>query len=214
MKVKICGIMDTETGVEAARLGADAIGFVFADSKRRVQVTKAKEIVANLPKEVFKVGVFVNESVEVIERIAKEVGLTHIQLHGDEPAGLSKSLSLPVIKAVSFIDNESLSGYYSYPCEYLLLDSPKGKYRGGNGTVFDWNQVDTSRLQGKKIILAGGLHPDNVERAIQTIKPYMVDVSSGVETNGQKDLKKVQEFIEKAKGTYRGKKNDYLYTTE
>lgn len=199
MKVKICGIMDIETGVAAARYGADAIGFVFADSKRKIREDKAKEIVAHLPKEVFKVGVFVNESMAEMERIASFVGLTHLQLHGDEPAASSETLSKPVIKAISFQGNDHLARFNSFPSEYILLDGPKGKYRGGNGLAFDWSEVNTALINQKKLILAGGLTTDNVAEAIKMIRPYMVDVSSGVETDGVKDLVKIKAFIEKAK---------------
>ncbi|WP_026563766.1 phosphoribosylanthranilate isomerase [Bacillus sp. UNC41MFS5] len=199
MKVKICGITDIETGIAAAQYGADAIGFVFAESKRRISVEKAQEIIAHLPNEVDKVGVFVNETSEVIEHIASTVGLTHIQLHGDEPASFSASLSLPVIKSISFQGNESLDAFANFPSDFILLDSPKGKYRGGNGTVFNWNDVNPELISRQKVILAGGLHANNVEEAINIIRPYMVDVSSGVETDGKKDLEKVKSFIEKAK---------------
>jgi len=199
MKVKICGITDVETGFAAVRYGADAIGFVFAESKRKVSIEKAQEIISHLPKEVSKVGVFVNEARDEIEKIAATVGLTHIQLHGDETALFSESLSLPVIKAISFQGNESLAALAEYPSDYILLDSPKGKYRGGNGTVFNWNEVNSSLINREKVILAGGLHPDNVQEAIHIIRPFMVDVSSGVETNGKKDLSKIKTFIEKAK---------------
>lgn len=200
MKVKICGITDVKTALAAIDYGADALGFVFAESKRKLSLEKAGEIISQLPEKVIKVGVFVNETRDEIERIASIAGLTHIQLHGDEPDFFSESISLPVIKAVSFNGNDELAGYNQYPCEYLLLDGPKGKYRGGNGTAFDWTEVNTCLLKGKKLILAGGLHVDNVERAVKTIRPFMVDVSSGVETNRIKDVLKIKVFIEKAKG--------------
>lgn len=199
MKVKICGITDVETALATARFGADAIGFVFAESKRRISIEKAKEIVASLPIGICKVGVFVNETREEIERIASVVGLTHFQLHGDEPASFCKSLTLPVIKAISFQGNDSLAESTQFPGEYILIDSPKEKYRGGNGTTFDWNEVNTALLSEKKVILAGGLDINNVERAINIIKPDMVDVSSGVESDGVKDLVKIRKFIEKVK---------------
>jgi phosphoribosylanthranilate isomerase len=199
MKVKICGITDVETGVAAAHYGADAIGFVFAESKRKVTTLQAKEIIAHLPKEVYKVGVFVNETRDEIEKICATVGLTHIQLHGDESALFSESLSLPVIKAISFQGNESLEAIGNFPSDFILLDSPRGKYRGGNGTVFNWNDVNPHLIKKQKVILAGGLDTDNVEEAIKIIRPYMVDVSSGVETDGKKDLRKIKIFIGKAK---------------
>jgi phosphoribosylanthranilate isomerase len=199
MKVKICGIMDVEFGIKAVHYGADAIGFVFAESKRKISEAKAKEIINHLPPHVLKVGVFVNESKNEMERIASYVGLTHLQLHGEETAALSESLSKPAIKAISFQTNEHLAELNDFPCDYILLDGPKGKYRGGNGVAFQWQQVNTSVINRKKLILAGGLTIDNVAEAIRTIKPYMVDVSSGVETDGVKDLAKIQAFIEAAK---------------
>ncbi|MCM2531999.1 phosphoribosylanthranilate isomerase [Neobacillus pocheonensis] len=206
MKVKICGITDVEAAIAAVECGADAIGFVFAESKRRVQPDRAKEIVSELPEYVLKVGVFVNETIEEIENIANNVGLTHIQLHGDEPASFSKSLSLPVIKALSLQNSDGLETIMNYPCEYLLLDGPKGKYRGGNGTAFDWKSINSDNFMGKKVILAGGLTEENVEEGIRLIAPFMVDVSSGVETDGKKDLKKIQSFIDMAKSKLIGGK--------
>ncbi|MFK9092935.1 phosphoribosylanthranilate isomerase [Bacillus salipaludis] len=213
MNVKICGITDVNSAVAAAEFGSDAIGFVFAESKRKVSPVIAKEIISCLPPKVLKVGVFVNESRDEIERIASIAGLTHIQLHGDEPASFSESLSLPVIKAMSFQGNDGLEDFNRFPSEYILLDGPKGKYRGGNGTAFDWNEVNAALLEGKKVILAGGLHVNNVEQAIKIIKPFMVDVSSGVETDGVKDLEKIKEFIEKVK-KLGGIENEHLYTTK
>ncbi|EKN65827.1 N-(5'-phosphoribosyl)anthranilate isomerase [Neobacillus bataviensis LMG 21833] len=213
MNVKICGITDVETALATAGYGADAIGFVFAESKRRVSIEKAKEIVASLPIDVCKVGVFVNETREEIERITSVVGLTHIQLHGDEPASFCESLSLPVIKSISFQGNDGLAESVQFPGEYILLDSPKEKYRGGNGTAFEWNEVNTALLSEKKVILAGGLHVNNVEQAINIIKPDMVDVSSGVESEGVKDLVKIKEFIEKVK-KLGGNENEHLYITK
>lgn len=215
MKVKICGITDLTTALAAIDYGADAIGFVFAESKRKISVTKAKEIIAHLPKDVLKVGVFVNDTKEKIEEIAVTAGLTHVQLHGDETASFSKSLIFPVIKAVSMEDNHDLKEIEAYPCEYVLLDGPKGKFRGGNGLAFDWNSLSEKDLKGKKVILAGGLHEANVEEAIKLIQPYMVDVSSGVETDGKKDLDKIQTFINKAKGSHTGgTRNEIIYTAE
>jgi phosphoribosylanthranilate isomerase len=215
MKVKICGIIDLTTALAAIDYGADAIGFVFAESKRRISVEKAKEIVAHLPKEVLKVGVFVNEEKEKIEEIASSVGLSHVQLHGDETSAFSESLSFPVIKAISVHDDESLKRMEEYSCEYVLLDGPKGKYRGGNGLAFDWHSISANDIKNKKLILAGGLHEENVEEAIRLIKPYMVDVSSGVETEGKKDLDKIQSFINKAKGSHTGgTRNEFIYTAE
>jgi phosphoribosylanthranilate isomerase len=206
MKVKICGITDAQSALAAVESGADAIGFVFAESKRKIEVVKARDIIARLPETVMKVGVFVNETKTEIESIAKTVGLTHVQLHGNETPEFSRSLSLPVIKALSVEPENRLTGLGEYPCEYLLLDGPKGKYHGGNGLAFDWSMLNSRDLFGKKIILAGGLHEGNVVEAIDQVMPDMVDVSSGVETDGKKDLVKIKRFIEKAKGSLTGRK--------
>lgn len=215
MKVKICGITDLTTALAAIDYGADALGFVFAESKRKISVEKAKEIIAHLPKEVLKVGVFVNEGKERIEEIASSVGLTHIQVHGDETPNFCNSISFPIIKAISIHGDQSLKRMEDYSCEYVLLDGPKGKYRGGNGLAFDWTCTSANEIKNKKVILAGGLHGQNVEEAIKLIKPYMVDVSSGVETEGKKDLDKIQSFINKAKGSHTGgTKHEVIYTAE
>lgn len=124
-----------------------------------------------------------------------------VQLHGDESPAFCNSLSVPVIKALSIESEKDLEEINRYSCEMILLDSPKGKYRGGNGTSFDWELLIGSDLPNKKIILAGGLNLGNVERAIQICHPFMVDVSSGVETDGRKDVKKMKVFLEKVKNT-------------
>lgn len=215
MKVKICGITDLETALAAVDYGADAIGFVFAESKRKITEDKARAIVSRLPKSVLKVGVFVNESEENIERISSFVGLTHIQLHGDETKEFCESISNPVIKAVSISNHESLMKVEEFSCEFILVDGPKGKYRGGNGLSFDWNLLNSSLIKDKKVILAGGLTEENVEEAIRLIKPYMVDVSSGVETEGKKDVKKIRAFLKKAKGSQiGGLQYENLHTTK
>lgn len=200
MKVKICGITDEKTALYAAQMGADAIGFVFAPSKRRIEVTSAKRIIQRLPANVEKVGVFVNETASTMSNIANECGLTMIQLHGEEPEDIYKDVAFPIIKAVGIDNEKDVSRAERLSLEYVLVDSPKGsKYHGGNGTSFDWHIVK-GRFQDKKLILAGGLHSSNVQEAIRIICPFMVDVSSGVETNGVKDFDKIRSFIQAAKG--------------
>ncbi|TKC19505.1 phosphoribosylanthranilate isomerase [Robertmurraya kyonggiensis] len=199
MKVKICGIMNVETGLYAVEKGADALGFVFAESKRKITPELAKEIINQLPEHVLKVGVFVNEKPEVIMEIVNQTGLTHVQLHGDESPKDCEAFSIPVIKALSIETIVDLGKIEQYNCDYILLDSPKGKYRGGNGVKFDWNLLAEFEETGKKIILAGGLSPENIEEAMNIANPYMVDVSSGVETEGKKDLAKIQNFLARAK---------------
>lgn len=199
MKVKICGIMDQKTALTAVEYGADALGFIFADSKRKVSKETVREIVAQIPESIMKVGVFVNEAKEEIEQIASYAGLTHIQLHGEEPADFCASLPYPVIKAFSIESKTDIEQAGQFACDYILLDGPKGKYRGGNGLTFNWRYGEHAQSLDKKVILAGGLSEDNVLEAVYQVKPFMVDVSSGVETNGKKDFKKIKRFIDMVK---------------
>lgn len=204
MKVKICGITDLQTARAAIQYGADALGFVFAHSKRKISPLKAKEIIDHLPTEVLKVGVFVNEEKVQIDKIAEETGIDVIQLHGDETPAFCESFTLPVIKALSIQTEADVLGISNYQCEYVLLDSPKGRYRGGNGIAFDWSILSSRKLTESKLILAGGLNSENVLQGIELATPYMVDVSSGVESEGKKDLQKIKIFLETVK--QRGRK--------
>ncbi|HYK71523.1 MAG TPA: phosphoribosylanthranilate isomerase [Pseudoneobacillus sp.] len=211
MKVKICGVQDRQTAQFAVKAGADAIGLVFAESKRRISREQAKEIAAALPSNILKIGVFVNETKENLEAIFEEVGLTHVQLHGDESPDFCKKLDLPIIKAIQIASENDIQKINHYDCEYILLDSPFGKYRGGNGTTFDWQLLANQEFQKDRLILAGGLTLENVQEATELVNPFMVDVSSGVETNGFKDMKKIKLFIEKVKAG--GNENDNLHTS-
>lgn len=199
MKVKICGIKDRKTAQLAIDAGADAIGFVFAESKRQISVSKAKEIIQDLPSHILKIGVFVNETKENVERIFNEVGLTHIQLHGEESPAFCQGLRIPIIKAFRIDTDFDMDQIATYHCEYILVDSPLGPYKGGNGTTFDWHLLFNKHIE-QKLILAGGLTIHNVLLACEIVKPVMVDVSSGVETDGKKDEKKIEAFIKTAKG--------------
>lgn len=199
MKVKICGITDIESALVAVEAGADAIGFVFADSKRRVSITDAKKIIASLPSTVDKVGVFVDEKREVILDVIRETGLTMIQLHGNETPEECEGYPTPVIKAIGVAQEEDWHKGLKFQVDYLLLDSPKGKYHGGNGVTFPWDIVNPTILSERDWILAGGLNVMNVKNAIQQLQPAMVDVSSGVETDGKKDQTKINAFIQTVK---------------
>ncbi|MFD1850853.1 phosphoribosylanthranilate isomerase [Oceanobacillus bengalensis] len=210
MLVKICGIKTKQAADVAVRSGADFIGFVFAESTRTIIPESAASIVKSLPTHINKVGVFVNESIDRIIKVAELVGLDYIQLHGDEDAAVAERLPYKIIKAFS-VEPENFLKLQSYPCDYVLLDSPKGKYRGGNGTAFDWKSVDSLSLNHDKIILAGGLSPENVKLAIHTVRPAGVDVSSGVETDNKKDHDKIRSFIQEAKHTRKDDFIDNLY---
>jgi len=206
MLVKICGITTSEAAEAAAAAGADFIGFVFAASRRKITPERAKMIARSLSSSVKTVGVFVNETVEQMVNIAEYVGLDYLQLHGDEGEAVSKQLPRPVIKAFS-VKDKSIKNIMNYPCDYYLIDSPGG----GTGKSFDWKLLDKFNLDASKLILAGGLNPDNVQEAIRVVKPAGVDVSSGVETNGAKDIKKIKQFIHAAKNERKDEKIDSIY---
>jgi phosphoribosylanthranilate isomerase len=198
IRVKICGITNIKDAIHAQESGADAIGFIFFEkSKRFVKEDDVKSIVKSLNPFICKVGVFVNESAERINKVAEYCGLTHVQLHGEENVELAKSINRPVIRALNFDD--SILGNIRKWQEYdLLVDSGNIENRGGTGVPFDWQKF--SKLNIQDFILAGGLHPGNIEDAIKTVKPSAVDVSSGVEKSpGVKDPVLVKELIDKVK---------------
>lgn len=175
----------------AVSAGADYIGFVFAPSKRQVTLDQAAELAKLIPADVKKVGVFVSPSrAELLEAIEK-VGLDLVQVHGQVADGLFEDLPCASIQAVQ-VDGE---GHVpNSQADYLLFDAPVA----GSGQTFDWAQLDTTGLT-QPFFIAGGLNEDNVVKAIQHFTPYAVDVSSRVETDGQKDHKKIRRFIERVK---------------
>ncbi|MFI8687415.1 N-(5'-phosphoribosyl)anthranilate isomerase [Rossellomorea sp. NPDC077527] len=197
-KVKVCGIRTLEEAEWALDAGADAIGFVFAESKRKIDVETAARISASLPTHLLKIGVFVNETMDRLEEIFHLVDLDYVQLHGDESVRFCHTINLPFIKAIPVKEKEDIAGMEDFGGEMILLDSGKGPHRGGNGTTFNWDYTD-SVITPQHLILAGGLNPDNVREAITKVRPYMVDVSSGVETDGRKDRMKIESFIREAK---------------
>jgi phosphoribosylanthranilate isomerase len=208
MKVKICGITDEKTALEACKLGADAIGFVFAPSKRQLSIEKAIEISERLPKDVLTVGVFVNETKERIEEIAAITKLDMIQLHGQETKQFCQSIHLPVIKAFSITSMEDIQQIKNFQVSFFLLDSAQA----GSGQTFNWQMLKDNHIQTEKLMLAGGLTPENVKQAIEIVKPAWVDVSSGVETNGLKDVTKIKAFINKAKRQRRDNDGDDIHS--
>jgi phosphoribosylanthranilate isomerase len=220
--VKICGMTSAEDALEAANAGADAIGMLFAPSKRRITVEQGKKITSALPKTMEKVGVFYDEAASTIEDIAAQAGLTAVQLHGDESPEFAKNLfrnnsrrtraqmrvfkTLHVTKGVEGIARDFLR---EKCVDGLLLDSVvhdanTGEVaRGGTGQTFDWKRT-SDFLPGiereTRVIVAGGLSPANVGEAVRVMQPWGVDVCSGVECEvGKKDLKKLHEFVAAAR---------------
>ena len=190
-KVKICGLSTKEAVKTAVSAGADYIGFVFAPSKRQVTLEQAAELAKLIPVNVKKGGVFVSPSrAELLEAVDK-VGLDFVQVHGQVVDKLFENLPCGSIQAVQVDENGHVPNSQA---DYLLFDAPIA----GSGQTFDWGQLDTTEL-AQPFFIAGGLNEDNVARAIQHFSPFAVDVSSGVETDGQKDHEKIRRFIERVK---------------
>ena len=190
-KVKICGLSTKEAVKTAVLAGADYIGFVFAPSKRQVTVEQAAELAKFIPSHIQKVGVFVSPSrVELLEAVDK-VGLDFVQVHGQVVDKLFENLPCGSIQAVQVDDGGHVPNSQA---DYLLFDAAVA----GSGQTFDWGRLDTTEL-AQPFFIAGGLNEDNVARAIQHFSPFAVDVSSGVETDGQKDHEKIRRFIERVK---------------
>ncbi|MEW8027136.1 MAG: phosphoribosylanthranilate isomerase [Candidatus Thiodiazotropha sp.] len=196
-RIKICGITRVEDAADAVRLGADAIGLVFyPPSPRAVSLQQAKAIVESLPPFVTVVGLFVDQDRDTIERYIHEVQIDLLQFHGDESADECSGYPRPWIKAIRMcegIDLVEIERTYSR-ASGLLLDSYKAGVPGGTGQCFDWGRIPAT--QASRIILAGGLDPQNVAQAIRQVHPYAVDVSGGVErSKGIKDAAKIEAFI-------------------
>ena len=199
VKVKICGITNLGDALVAVESGADALGFVFfKGSPRYIPPDDAGKIILGLPPFVTTVGVFVDEKPEEIERIMKHAAVDVAQFHGQEPPEACV-IGRKVIKAIRIKDLTDLDPLKHYRVSAFLLDTYTPESFGGTGQIFNW-EIAVDAKQFGKIILAGGLNPDNVEKAVRWVRPYAVDVSSGVEEEkGKKDHKKLKLFIERAK---------------
>jgi phosphoribosylanthranilate isomerase len=197
-RVKICGISDVDSALVAAESGANAIGLIFAPSRRQVTVDQARSIAFALPPFVARVGVFVDEDAEVVQEIVREAGLDTVQLHGNESPDYCSAMTVPVLKAIRVRDARSLGGLDRYRVAAFLLDTYDPETLGGTGRPFDWDlAVPTDSTH--RMILSGGLNPANVVEALERVRPFGVDVSSGVETDGLKDHSKIREFIRRVR---------------
>jgi len=214
VRVKIEGLLDPAEAVEIARLGADAIGMVFAESPRQVAPERAGEIVAALPPWVATVGVFVNADAGRINAVVEQTGIGYVQLHGDEPPQIAARIAAPCIKAFR-VRNEAFAGEVRSWLDgveardnlsAVLLDAYDPDLPGGTGQRFNWDLVAAARSAGElggvgPLVLAGGLDAACVRRAIETVRPWAVDVASGVESSpGVKDLEKVRAFLRAVRG--------------
>ena len=197
MKIKICGITNIEDALAAESFGADAVGFIFyKKSKRYVTPEQAEQIIKSLSPFTTKVGVFVDETFEIINNISKQTGINLVQLHGDENPHIIKSISLPVIKAFRVNDNFDYYKLNQYQEYSILLDAYSENEYGGTGNKFNWEKIPAEIKN--KIILAGGISSDNIEFIYQNINPAAIDLSSSLEiTPGKKDKMKMERFFNK-----------------
>ena len=198
--VKICGVTSVADAGVAVDAGADMIGLIFyPPSPRYVTPEQAGVIVASLPTDLPAVGVFVNERFETIARVVRQSGVSRVQLHGDESPDLCRRLPWRCIKVFRFTEQVQPEMMADYPVDAFLIEGFHGDLYGGGGVKADWQRVASLHGYGR-IILAGGLTPDNVQEAIGVVQPYAVDVCSGVEaTPGKKDAAKVCAFVQRAK---------------
>ncbi len=201
MKVKICGITNIEDALLCEKLGADALGFIFYEkSKKHLQPNSARDIIKMLSPFTLKVGVFVNEIPENINVISKLAGLNIVQLHGDETPQQIAEINLPVIKAFRINEDFDFNVIDDYKNCYFLFDTYSSKQFGGTGKTFNWNIIP--KHLKSKIILSGGISSSNIQRIINEVNPYAVDVSSSVEEYpGKKSEMKLKEFFNILKGT-------------
>ena len=196
-KIKICGLTRKQDILAVNEALPDYIGFVFAGSRRQINEEVALELKELLRPEILSVGVFVNEQIARIKHLCDRGIIDIVQLHGDETPTyihqLKASISMPIIKAFRVSTSEALKDTMSYPCDYFLLDTYHKKQYGGTGECFDWTVIPKL---SKPYFLAGGINSENVSEAIKRFKPYCVDISSAVETEGYKDANKVKGIIQ------------------
>jgi len=195
-KIKICGLtrmLDIEYVNDAL---PDYIGFVFAKSRRQVSPETAAQLKSVLDSRIIAVGVFVNENINVVAQLCSRGIIDIIQLHGDENEeyirALYQEVNKPIIKAIRVKTADSLTSIGHLPCDFLLLDTYSEKQYGGTGKTFDWK---FAKSINKPFFLAGGIFPGNAKAAIENAKPYCLDISSGVETNGLKDINKIIQLV-------------------
>lgn len=200
VRVKVCGMTNLRDAKAACLYGADAIGFVFAASPRKVEVSEARAIIKELPPYIVTVGVFVNEKKEQVAKIAGECNLVCLQFHGDESPAYCDYFrdKYKIIKVIRVRGKESFNAMGEYKVHAFLLDKYLHGKRGGTGLSFDWGLALKAKFCSMPIILAGGITVENVEDAIRKVIPYAVDVSSGTEACcGKKDHKLMKLLIEK-----------------
>ncbi|NQT25950.1 phosphoribosylanthranilate isomerase [candidate division KSB1 bacterium] len=195
-KIKICGLTNLEDALLAVNLGADFLGFIFAESKRQVDMQTVSRIVQKLPPGPITVGVFMDQPIDFVRDVMQKTQLDRIQLHGDESIDFCRALDWPMIKRIRIDDRSSIKEIQNqiaqFPDMDYLIDPG-----AGDGKTFDWSIIQKFKAD---YILAGGLNPDNVREAVERLHPFGVDVSSGVESRpGKKDPEKLKRFIEEVR---------------
>lgn len=201
--VKICGITNLDDALAAVGAGADALGFNFyKPSPRYITPQDAREIIEQLPESLLTVGVFVNEESEEVRKIAKEAGLKALQLHGDESAEYCHELAgYFVIKTFAVSDTFDIQAAHEYRVEAIMLDTKHNSLRGGTGRVFDWSVAQQVAPTIPKLFLAGGLSPENVQNAVEIVRPFGVDACSALEDRpGKKNHERMRVFINTVRG--------------
>ncbi len=200
-RVKFCGLTRSEDVEIAAEVGVDALGVVFAKSPRQMGILSAMELLAPLPGTILRVGVFADQSEEIIREAVDRCELDWIQLSGNEPPELAAALPVPVIKAVHVNSGSDAVALADYPATAFLLDAPATEdLKGGRGVTFDWSNAQSLPWPRRQVIVAGGLNAGNVGEAILQLRPGGVDVSSGIEVKpGIKDRGKMEDFMEAVK---------------
>jgi phosphoribosylanthranilate isomerase len=201
LKIKICGITSQTDAMVAVEAGADLLGFLFYDqSPRCVPMERAAEIIRALPSFVAKVGVFVNAPAAAVFSAVRECSLTMLQFHGNESPEYCAQFGVMSMKAFRIRDAESLRALPDYKTDAWLLDTYAADKPGGTGATFNWDLAVEALKLGRPVFLAGGLTPENVVAAVRHVRPFAVDVSSGVESApGKKDAAKVRAFIAAAR---------------
>ncbi|WP_315306123.1 phosphoribosylanthranilate isomerase [Selenomonas noxia] len=197
MRVKMCGMKTVSAALAAEEAGADYIGFVFAEKSRRFVAPKAAQEIARELRHAQKVGVFVDAPMDEVNAIAALVGLDYVQLHGHETAETARGSERPVIKAYRYGDDFDVDAANKYPAEIILVDSYLQGAAGGTGTVFAWQEAarEIARIT-KPVLIAGGITAEKVGEAAVIFHPFGVDVSGGLEEQGEKSEEKIRAFME------------------
>jgi phosphoribosylanthranilate isomerase len=203
-RVKICGFTRAQDVRAAVAAGADALGFQMTMGPRRVKPLRARRLARLLPPWVTPVGVFVDEPIARVLRLIDFCGFQAVQLHGGEDAAYAKRMPVPVIKVVRVKNTVGEAPFRGYSVAAFLLDRYNRRLRGGTGEPFPWRLARRAAHLPAPFLLAGGLHPGNVARAVREARPFGVDVASGVETSpGVKDARRMAEFVRRAKAALR-----------